>query len=117
MLQKVNGARIMVMVRSCPGYEAVEQAAREDLPIVLETASYANCIESVGAFELINIRKVRRTKDGFQFTGSVMGIDIDTHPDDEYASIVYAKSGTAKVFVDVDGASLHFIINLSLHVV
>lgn len=116
MLQKVNGAKLMVMVRSCPGYRAVEQVAREGLPIVLETASYANCVESVGAFELVDIRKVRRTKDGFQFSGSVVGMDIDAHPDDERASIVYAKSGTAKVIVDASGASLHFMINLSLHV-
>ena len=116
MLQKVNGAKLMVMVRECPGYEVIEQAAREGLPVVLETASYANCVESVGAFELVDIRKVHRTKDGFRFNGSIVGVDVDAHPEFGDKSIIYVKSGAAKVVVDAYGANLYFLINLSLHI-
>ena len=117
MIQRVNGVKLMVMVRRCPDYEEVERAMAAGASVGLETASYANCVESVGKFELVDIRGLRRTADGFRFSGSIAGMDVDAHPDDNGKSIVYAKSGKAKVVVDSHGADLEFLINLSLHVV
>jgi hypothetical protein len=48
---------------------------------------------------------------GFQFFGSIVGMDVDAHPDDSSRSVVYVKSGRAKVSVDADGADLEFNIN------
>ncbi len=119
MLQKVNGAKVSVMVLACPSYQDIARAMQDCTPVVLETASYANCVKSVGKFELVDIRNLRFTKDGFSFGGSIVGIEVDADPNDDQRSVVYAKSGRAVVVADDrpgGGASIQFIINLSLHV-
>ena len=48
MLQKVNGVKIMVMVRKCPDYEAIEQAAREgENPVLVTSAAIRPFVRSL----------------------------------------------------------------------
>lgn len=107
----------MVMVLHHPTYEQVAQAAREGTAVVVQTASYASYVESTGTFELVDISNLERYLGGFRFNGKIVGMDIDAHPDDELRSVVFAKSGLAKVVVDGDGADIEFSINLTLCVV
>lgn len=113
MIQRVNGVKLMVMVIECPSFAEVSQAVVDGTPVSLVTASYANLVESVGTFELVDIRDVRTTANGFCFKGSIVGVDVNVHPDDG-SSIIYVKSGLARVVVDEHGASLQFIIKLRL---
>lgn len=117
MIQKVNGVRMLIKVLQHPTYEEVFEVIQAKHSLMLEIASYNSGVESTGKFELADVRNLRPMKGGgFQFFGSIVGMDVDAHPDDSSRSVVYVKSGRAKVSVDADGADLEFIINMSLHV-
>ena len=117
MIQKVNGTKVMVMVRERPSYDEVQQAIDSRLPLQLQVARYAQSVESTGSFELVDVRKLRGTQDDFQFSGSVVGVDVESDPNNNGSVVVYVKAGVAKVRVDSNGADIQFLIYLSVHII
>lgn len=98
-----------------PDRAAVEQAITAGEPIRLTVASYCDCTETVGPFELVDIRNLRNRSDGaFAFSGRIASIEVDDGIIGGADSAVYVQSGTARVVVDDLGAQLEFVLNLSI---
>ena len=116
MIQRVNGVKVLMKVLDFPDQAAVEEAMATDSPIRLTVVSYHDCTESVGPFELVDIRNIRVTVPGsFSYSGRIVGIEVDDGVIGGADSAVYVQSGMARVEVDDQGAQLEFIINLSVH--
>lgn len=116
VIQRVNGVKMLMKVLEFPDQAAVERAIATSGSISLTVVSYYDCTESVGPFELVDIRNLRSTSPGFfSFSGRIIGVEVDDGIIGGADSAVYVQSGVARVAVDDKGAQLEFILNLSVH--
>ena len=115
MIQSFNGVKLLVKVIEYPSRELVQRAMRMRQPICITVASYSECLESVGTIELVDVKSLIGSQNGFSFSGRIARVDIGAAHEDASQLIAHIESGNAKVRVDDEGADIQFVINLTMH--